>query len=74
MVEQLSAQKRIREILIWAILILLLVPLALAGGGEFVTLDPSQHMRTNIEVIKTFLDIDVSLQQQAPDVCRVLVG
>lgn len=52
----------------------LLVPLALAGGGEFVTLDPSQHMRTNIEVIKAFLDVDVRLQQEAPDVCRVLVG
>jgi len=33
----------------------LLVPLALAGGGEFRTLAPSLHTRTNMEVIDRFL-------------------
>ena len=39
----------------------LLVPLALAGGGVFRTLRPSRHTRTNIEVVKRFLDVDVKV-------------
>ena len=38
----------------------LLLPLALAGGGSFVTLPPSGHTLTNIEVLKQFMDIDIS--------------
>ena len=38
----------------------LLLPLALAGGGSFVTLPPSRHTLTNIEVLKQFLSIDIS--------------
>lgn len=33
----------------------LLLPLALAGGGEFATLSPSSHTKTNIDVIHAFL-------------------
>lgn len=33
----------------------LLIPLALAGVGEFVTGEPSLHTRTNVEVIALFL-------------------
>lgn len=33
----------------------LLVPLALAGGGAFSTVTPSQHTRTNVETITRFL-------------------
>jgi RNA 3'-terminal phosphate cyclase (ATP) len=35
----------------------LLLPLALAGGGSFVTLPPSAHTRTNIAVIQAFLPV-----------------
>jgi RNA 3'-terminal phosphate cyclase (ATP) len=35
----------------------LLLPLALAGGGSFVTLPPSAHTRTNIAVIEAFLPV-----------------
>lgn len=44
----------------------LLVPFAFAGGGTFKTLPPSEHTRTNIEVIEKFLDIRISLEQVAP--------
>jgi RNA 3'-terminal phosphate cyclase (ATP) len=38
----------------------LLIPLALAGGGSYVTGQPSLHTTTNIEVVKTFLDIEIT--------------
>ena len=37
----------------------LLLPLALAGGGSFVTLPPSAHTRTNIAVIEAFLPVAI---------------
>jgi RNA 3'-terminal phosphate cyclase (ATP) len=33
----------------------LLIPLALAGGGELRTTEPTLHTRTNLEVIERFL-------------------
>ena len=41
----------------------LLVPLAIAGHGSFKTLCPSQHTITNIDVLKRFLDIEITSQQ-----------
>jgi len=35
----------------------LLIPMALAGGGHFVTARPSQHTLTNIEVIEMFCPV-----------------
>ena len=35
----------------------LLLPLALAGGGSFVTQSPTQHTRTNVDVIARFCAI-----------------
>lgn len=43
----------------------LLLPLALAGGGEFVTLPPTPHLTTNAEVIRRFLQVDIRLEEQA---------
>ncbi len=37
----------------------LLLPMALAGGGEFMTLPLSRHATTNIEILKPFLDVNV---------------
>jgi len=37
----------------------LLLPLALAGGGSFVTLPPSAHTLTNIDVIRAFLPVAI---------------
>jgi RNA 3'-terminal phosphate cyclase (ATP) len=38
----------------------LLIPCALAGGGSYTTGQPSLHTTTNIEVIKMFLDVEIS--------------
>jgi RNA 3'-terminal phosphate cyclase (ATP) len=38
----------------------LLLPMALAGGGSFHTLEPSRHTRTNIAVIGQFLDVAIT--------------
>jgi len=52
----------------------LLLPLALAGVGEFTTLKPSEHTLTNIEVIKKFLPISMTTTQQKKDVWLINVG
>ena len=41
----------------------LLLPLALAGGGSFKTLAPSNHTRTNLEVIGRFLDVEITAEE-----------
>jgi len=41
----------------------LLLPMALAGGGTFLTLSPTAHTTTNIEVLRYFLDLDVTVKQ-----------
>lgn len=41
----------------------LIIPMALAGGGKFRTLSPTQHTITNIEVVKQFLEIDILMMQ-----------
>ena len=52
----------------------LLLPLGIAahfgtGGGEFRTLDLSEHARTHIEILRTFLDVEVEIEtRQADDV------
>jgi RNA 3'-terminal phosphate cyclase (ATP) len=41
----------------------LLVPLAMAGEGAFRTVEPTRHMRTNMEIVKQFLDVDIALEE-----------
>ncbi len=50
----------------------LLLPLALAGGGAFRCGPPSQHCRTNAEVIEQFLPLEISFEEQARE-CTVRV-
>ncbi len=38
-----------------------MIPMALAGGGEFMTLPLSRHATTNSEVLKQFLDVDITV-------------
>jgi RNA 3'-terminal phosphate cyclase (ATP) len=40
----------------------LLLPMALAGSGAFVTGEPSAHARTNRDVIRVFLDVGLELE------------
>jgi len=51
----------------------LLIPLALAGEGSFRTVRPSQHTRTNIEVIRRFVDLAVGIEQVGFDAWEVRV-
>ena len=37
----------------------LLIPMAMAGGGRFITLPPSMHTITNMEIIGKFLDVEI---------------
>ena len=52
----------------------LLVPVALAGGGSYRTSQPTRHTRTNIEVVRTFLDIDIGIRQERRGVFTVAIG
>lgn len=51
----------------------LLVPMALTGEGSFLTLKPSPHAVTNMDVIQRFMDIGIEQQEIAPDRWRVLL-
>lgn len=50
----------------------LLIPMALAGGGTFVTTEPSQHTRTNAMVVQRFLPVCIEMAADG-DAFRVSV-
>lgn len=45
----------------------LLIPMAMAGGGQFRTVTPTRHTTTNIDVIQKFINIAVSITSIQPD-------
>lgn len=45
----------------------LLLPLALGNGGRFTTVEPSMHTKTNIDVIKTFIDCEIHIKELDED-------
>jgi len=49
----------------------LLLPLAMAGGGSFVTHSPTRHTTTNIDVIMRFLPVRITLDEIGHGVWRV---
>jgi RNA 3'-terminal phosphate cyclase (ATP) len=49
----------------------LLLPLALAGAGEFITLRPSRHTLTNMTIIQQLLPVVFESQELAEDVWRI---
>ncbi len=49
----------------------LLLPLALAGGGEFLTVAPTGHTRTQLEVIRHFLPLTGEIRALARDRFRI---
>jgi len=51
----------------------LLLPLALGNGGRFTTVEPSLHTKTNIDVIKMFLDCDIEISKIADDQFTLIV-
>jgi RNA 3'-terminal phosphate cyclase (ATP) len=52
----------------------LVLPLALAGGGSFTTHVLSDHTTTNIEVVKRFLEVKVSVEQSGKKTWTVRFG
>jgi RNA 3'-terminal phosphate cyclase (ATP) len=52
----------------------LLLPMALAGGGTFVTTDLSLHATTNIDTIRRFLDVSIEVTALGKHRHRVQVG
>ncbi|HEX5708661.1 MAG TPA: RNA 3'-terminal phosphate cyclase [Pyrinomonadaceae bacterium] len=51
----------------------LLLPLALGAGGSYVTGPPSLHTTTNVEIIRKFLDVRITLEEQTGGAWRVEV-
>lgn len=41
----------------------LVLPPALAGGGAFTTKAPSEHLRTNVQVIEKFIPVACDIAQ-----------
>ena len=52
----------------------LLLPMALAGGGAFRTVTPTAHTVTNAEVLRRFLDVEVTIQDVGGGVARIAVA
>jgi RNA 3'-terminal phosphate cyclase (ATP) len=52
----------------------LLLPIALAGGGSFLTLAPSRHTKTNIDVITRFLSIRIAMPEMERDAWRIEIA
>lgn len=52
----------------------LLLPLAVAGSGAFLTLTPDRHTPTNIAVIRHFLPLAISSTELGPDRWRIELG
>lgn len=52
----------------------LIVPFALAGGGEFATVGLSAHTSTNIEVTQKFLDVPIRSEREERGGVRVVFG
>lgn len=51
----------------------LLLPMALFDGGAFTATDISQHTRTNIDIIKRFIDAEITMTQLGRKCWRVEV-
>lgn len=52
----------------------LLVPLAMAGGGSYVTTKPTERTRTNIDVVRMFLDVGITVAQSGSHAWTVTVS
>jgi RNA 3'-terminal phosphate cyclase (ATP) len=49
----------------------LILPLALAGGGSFVTMPVTLHTTTNIEVVRMFLNVRIVVTEVDQDKWRI---
>lgn len=51
----------------------LLLPMSLGSGGRFTTTEPSLHTRTNMDVIKQFLNVEFECSERGPDLWEIAV-
>jgi len=51
----------------------LLIPMVLAGGGSFTTITPTPHTKTNIEIVRRFLDVKIRSSELKKGVWRIEV-
>lgn len=49
----------------------LLLPMALAGGGSFLTQSPTEHTRTNAGIIAMFLPVAIAMEELSHDRWRI---
>jgi RNA 3'-terminal phosphate cyclase (ATP) len=52
----------------------LLLPMAIAGGGRFTTLRPTEHTLTNIGIIEAFMSVRIRVEQAREDFFTISVG
>jgi RNA 3'-terminal phosphate cyclase (ATP) len=52
----------------------LIIPMALAGKGCFITSKPSLHTFTNIEVVKKFLGVDIKIERLNEKQWKISIG
>ena len=52
----------------------ILLPLALAGGGVYTAQSLSLHTKTNIEVIKRFLEVKIEVKKKDDSCFEILVA
>jgi RNA 3'-terminal phosphate cyclase (ATP) len=52
----------------------LLLPMALARSGSFTTLKPTSHTRTNIDIIRSFVDVPIRIEGCGRDLHTVTIG
>lgn len=52
----------------------LIIPMALAGGGTFHTMELTQHTLTNIEIVKRFVDIDIAVVKVSETCREIRIG
>jgi RNA 3'-terminal phosphate cyclase (ATP) len=47
--------------------------MALGAGGRFTTTEPSGHTRTNIEVIREFLETEITMKEMGDGIWEVSI-
>jgi RNA 3'-terminal phosphate cyclase (ATP) len=52
----------------------LLLPMAMAGEGSFVTHHPTLHTKTNVQVIRQFLAVSIGMEQIRSNVHRIVIN
>lgn len=52
----------------------IMLPLAIAGRGRYLTLPLTRHSTTHMDLIRQFLDIDVAVHRLDRDRCEVRMG